>query len=422
MTAVASGPPASTVDRVAGALGWTPGQVWTVALGLALAVPAGILGLGPTLDGATVVPVAAAPAPVSAPAAASMPSPGPPVADAAAQPLPSILRGAAPATPDIAPTDGPPAPAPAPADPPAAPPVRGPDAGSVGSTAIPGPGEVSAIAAAADAVAVAVDRGGDAAASVVVVDDAGRIATTIDLVVDGVAHHGASGVGVVEGGVVVSTTSPAAVLRVDPVGGTVELLASLPDLPPCVPVAREGVCQPGVVDAAPAPAHLAVDGAGTVYVVDRAQACIFRITGDEPVPWLCDIAYVPSPAVDGSGLRGIVADGARLVVTARVGLEGTGAVDEVAVEDGAPGPVRRLAEVAAADEVDGVDVLDGERVIAALTGAGAVLVVPGDAGSSQRVDGFERPADVAVRVDGVVVAERTAGAAGSLRASPASAF
>src|SRR5207237_3807177 len=36
--------------RIAGALGWTPGQAWTVAVGLVVAVPAALFGLGPSLN------------------------------------------------------------------------------------------------------------------------------------------------------------------------------------------------------------------------------------------------------------------------------------------------------------------------------------------------------------------------------------
>src|SRR5687768_3241048 len=56
----AAGSPEPTVlAKVATALGWTQGQLWTVLLGLALAIPASVFGLGPTLDGAEVDPLAA---------------------------------------------------------------------------------------------------------------------------------------------------------------------------------------------------------------------------------------------------------------------------------------------------------------------------------------------------------------------------
>lgn len=417
MTAAAPAAPAappSATDRVAAALGWTPGQVWTVALGLALAVPAGIFGLGPALHSAPTTPAAlAAAAPTSAPPATGPSSAGADApSDTATAPLPSILGGRSPTDAssalDQAPTGLAPDSAPHAGAPP--PPV----AGTVGAVEIPGPGTVLAVAAAADAVAVAVDRGTDEAAAVVVVDEAGRIAATVELVVDGVAHHGARGVAVVEGGVVVTTAAPAAVLLVDPADEHARLVAVLPDLPPCVPIAREDHCQPGI-DAPPEPTHVTAAADGALYVVDRAQACVLRIEGDRTVPWLCDLAHVPSPAIEGSGLRGIAAADGRIVLTSRVALEAKDVVEEVVIDGDVPGARRRLVAVGATEQIDGVDVLADGSVVAALTGTGTVLVLPPDAPEGDRIGGFQHPADVAARADDIVVAERTDGAAGAIR-------
>src|SRR5687768_8180786 len=57
--------------RVADALGWTPGQAWTVAVGLVVALPAALLGLGPTLQ------TLRHPARLLAPPAAAAPAPAP---------------------------------------------------------------------------------------------------------------------------------------------------------------------------------------------------------------------------------------------------------------------------------------------------------------------------------------------------------
>ena len=410
MTALTPVGPMTTTDRIASTLGWTAGQVWTVALGLLLALPAGILGLGPTLSDVVAAPVpVAAPAPVGTEPTTPQTEPAGPAAPAPA-PLPSILGDGAPV-----PAGGPSGPVaavdgstPAGTDPltETVPPVE--------SITIPGPGEVTAIAAAADGIAVAVDRGTGAPGAVVVVDRSGAVAASVDLVVDGTAHHGARGVAVTDGGVVVSTVSPPAVLRVDPVAGDVIEVATIPDLPTCIPVAAEDGCQPGLVDAAAEPAHVAVDAAGVVHVADRAQACVFRVVGDDATPWLCDVAYTPSPAIEGSGLRGLDAGDGTIVLSARTTLDGRDVVEEIAVRDGTVGPRRRLLELEPTDEIGGVTVLDDGRVATVLSATGVlVLITPGETDSSRRVPGFQRPVDVASG-NGVTVAEGSADAAGAL--------
>lgn len=412
MTAAAPAARPSAVDRLAATLGWTPGQVWTVALGLLLAVPAGILGLGPALDGVTdAASAVAAPAPAAPAADTSPPEPDTtPPANEADLPLPALL------TPRPATAPGPSDPTPAaPAPPPPAPRAQL----GTGSTTVAGPGEVRAIAVAADSVAVAVDRGPGVASSLVVVDEGGDVAASVDLVVDGVTHHGAGGAAVTEDGVVVSTASPPAVLLVQPRSGTVEAVAPIPDLPTCIPVALEAACQPGV-DAAPEPAHVAVGDDGAIYVGDRAQACLFRIDGAVAEPWLCDIAYLPSPAVDGSGLRGVASARDRLVLTVRSTIDGHDLVEEIAVAGAEPGARRTLAQLDPAGRVDGADILGDGRVAVALTAQGAVLLLPPDGGGTRReLTGFERPVDVGSRGDALLVAQHSGeGAAGSVTSRP----
>lgn len=415
MTGTATAPP-SAAERVAAALGWTPGQVWTVALGLALAIPAGIFGLGPALDDlpSTTADVAA-PAPISAPTATTAPDAGAPTITApAAWSTRSTVEAATP------PTGGSSA-APVAVE-------RRPAAGSTPpptiarttrSVSVPGPGEARAVASGTDASFVAVDRGAEAPGAVVVVDGDGDVAAAIDLVVDGVTHRGAQGVAVDDRGVLVTTTFPAAVLRIDPVAETVEAVATIPDLPTCLPVARASDCQPGAVDTAPVPSHLAVDADGTAYVVDRAQGCVFRIDGDAAAPWLCDLGYAPSPTAEGRGLRGIASTGDAVLLTARLAVGDRDVVDEITVVDGHPGTRRRLADLDATEEVDGVAVLGDGRVAVALTSPGAVLVIsPDDPADERRLTGFQRPADVDAREGRLLVIEQAQGAAGTLRERP----
>ncbi|MDQ1726583.1 MAG: hypothetical protein QOK14_628, partial [Frankiaceae bacterium] len=306
---------------VAESLGWTPGQAWTVAVGFLVAVPAALFGLGPTLATlrdaapATTAPAAAAaaaPAPTQPPAILAS-APGP-----AGAPLPGRSSGggsggAINTTPSGNTSSGSVTTGP----------LATVDEGVLAT--IEGSGSVRSIAVAADAVAIAVDAGAGAPGRVVVLDGDGAIASDIPLVVNGVPYQQPGGVAVTEGGVLVTTTSPAAVLRVDPVAGTVTKVADLPDVPLCLPVVRSEGCQVAVPDSAPRPQHLATATSGEIFVADRGQACLLRIAPGKTVaePWLCDLSFAALPAATDGGLAGLAVVGDRVLFTVAAAVDGT---------------------------------------------------------------------------------------------------
>ena len=388
----------SLFRRIAGTLGWTPGQTWTVAVGLLVAVPAALFGLGPTLQ------TLRHPAQLlAAPPAAAAPAPAPAVlgnatAPAAVSPVPSagVTAGSSP-TGSAASTTAPDLPA--------------PSDGSV-FAALQGAGSVRSVAVAADAVVIAADMGADAPGRVVVLDSDGVVVSDVALVINGVPYEQPGGVAVIEDGALVTTTSPASVLRLDPVAGTVTKVADVPDVPLCLPVVQPTDCQAAVPDTPPRPAHLAVSDAGDVYVADRGQACIFRVAlgATAAEPWMCDLSFAASPAAGGDGgLAGIAATGDHILVTVASGFDGSDSIQDVRIADGAPADRRQLAAPSAGAGVAGVTVLGDGRVLAALTSANAVFVIaPDGSARTVNVDGLNGPVDVDVLRDSLLVAQQGA--------------
>ena len=394
----------TAVERIAGATGWTAGQVWTVALGVAVAVPASIFGLGPALDDAVgdAQPLAAPPA--AAHVATGAPSPAP-VAAAAPAILPA---GGATRSPGGGATGTPTGSGPGAAVPPASP---------VGPLAtIDGPGSVRALAVAADAVVVAVDAGPGASGRAVVVDLGGDVVADVALEADGVRFASPGGVAVSEHGTFVTTSSPPALLRVDVGGSSVTKVADLTDEPICLPLPA-APC--------PRPAHLAVADDGVVYVADRGQGCILRIGPGEDVAtaWLCELSFVASPAAaaaDAAGLTGLAVAGDRVVVSVAAAVDGTDRVSEVPIVEGAPGDVHQLATPATGSGTSGVAVLADGRIVATLTGRDALLVVAADGTSSEEVPlaPLAAPFDVDVIDGDLLVAHAADGAAGAVTRRP----
>jgi hypothetical protein len=372
-----------------------------------VAIPAALFGLGPTMQELR-HPRAA----FAAPPAATKP--------------PSILtEDAKPVVTSSPPVAG------APATPSAATPTT--TAAQIGAApidtgvlaTISAPGTVRAVAAAADAVVVAVDTGAGTAGRVVVLDADGVVARDQTLVVNGVPYQQPGGVAVTEDGVLVSTATPAAVLRIDPNAGTVTKVADLPDVALCLPVLRPTNCQAAVPDSPPRAEHLAVSDAGDIFVADRGQACILRIAPQETkaTAWLCDVSFAASPAASAGGLSGLAIADNRLVFTVAAGFDGSDSVQEVTIASGAPANRRQLAAPPTNAGTAGVVVLPDGRVVAALADAGALFVVTPDGSSrSVKVTGITGPIDIDVIGDTLFVAHRVDGAAGRISRRPLSAL
>lgn len=352
---------------LAARLGLAPGSLYTLLVGMVLALALTLTG--PTAAfterrvlradtglGSLASPAPAPPAPVVAPAPA-VPAPAVP-----AVPTTTIPAIAVPVPAAVVPTSA------------AAPPTTTIPAPSFGDRLASAEvaGRVTSAAVLADGVLVAVDRD-DADPLLVRLDDDGArtgsvVLTGRDLGADvdiaGVTLDGS-------GAVLALVAGPHEVVRVSADGSSVETLAAIPDLPPCaIPLPLPTPCEPGLTDGAPAPAGIAVVG-DRIVVADPGQGVLFAIGADGSVSIAAaDESYRASD--DGPGLGGVAARSSSVAVA----FVGRTVVDFELADD----------EVVITPVTD----LDRDSVAIATTPSGEAVLVHAD-GSVR----FERGAELA---------------------------
>lgn len=371
--------------------GWDEGDVWTVGIGLLLALTLAVSTIPAVLDARDAVPLATSP-PAQAPPQAAAPAAAPPAVALPEAPVTQPLLG--PLVP-LAPVG------PAPVEPPpAAAPVGAPPAGSPGPLPL-APGEVRAFAALpADgmpgAVTGAADGGviaatdapaeGGGAAQVLTWDASGVLTSTVavpeqpadrtrGITALATLHDGALGA-------VDAATSR--LLRYDRAAGSWSTLATVRDVPACLVLVTTG-CQPGVVDSAPLLRGLAVDGSGGAYVADAGQGIIWRATAGVPP----EIWYSSADLVGEDGVAGLAvgADGhLRAVVTRLADVQGTAAGALLRIDrdqDGSAGARTVVAAFRAGE--DPVDVALGGSGSAYVALRGVSAVVTLDSGGVEQL-------------------------------------
>lgn len=421
--------------RVAETLGWTVGQAWTVAIGLAVAVPAAIFGLGPALGDSPETALAQSPSLQPAqddntppaqntPADSAAPTQPPDTSDNQTAPTfeadpPTIGTTDAPAdssgSDSTAQPQGPTAPQ--------APTAPDPDPDTDDTFArIDQPGTVRAVAVADDHTAVAVDTGADQPGRVVLLDPAGEVVWDRTLETDDATYQQPAGIAVSQNTVVVTTTTPAAVVNLDLDAGEVAKRADVADLPVCLPVLRTRRCEPAPTDNAPRPQHLTATEQGDIYLADQGQACIHHLAKDhnETTDWLCDVELTPPPTAQDGGLVGLTATTDRLVLTLAPGVDGRETIQQVTInDDDEPGERSELAQAPEDAGITGVAILPDNRVVATLTSTNQLLIaqpdqqprtVPFDAGTG--------PLDLDLKDDALLVAHQLDNAAGGLSKRP----
>jgi hypothetical protein len=150
------------------------------------------------------------------------------------------------------------------------PPLAGPDVFQM-----PAPGAPRALTSDTRYVYSGTDNTGSAPSQLVVFPRTGEPARQVTVTGQGSQHTGGLTAAAVHGtDLLVTDRSRGALLRIDPRSGAQAVLATIPDLPPCV-VGIVGTCQPGVQDLPPSPEGLVVTSA-YAYVTDAAQGTIWR--------------------------------------------------------------------------------------------------------------------------------------------------
>lgn len=89
-----------------------------------------------------------------------------------------------------------------------------------------------------------------------------------------------------DGSVVVLDASTARVLRIEPDAGSQTVVATVPDVLPCVLPVTLVSCEPGMEDHAPLLTAAEFDGDGNLFVADAGQATVWKVTADGVLqPW-----------------------------------------------------------------------------------------------------------------------------------------
>jgi hypothetical protein len=425
--------------RLAGWLGCTEGQAYTILIALTLSLSMAALGLPPTLEPRVGGPLAAPGAgpegaPTSGPAAPEAP---PGDGDAAAGDdapldLPGstpVDGGAIPQTATGSPADGggptgggvdggggptaPPAPA-------APPPAEGLDelegadgAGAAGVFApVDGPGAPHGLAVSSDgAVHVATDnaagRGEAGPPTITRYDAEGRPEASLQLEdTDPRGVYGVLGLAI-DGDDRLVAVDPAGarVLEVDLDAGEVATYAEIPDLPPCMLVLDTGPCEPGGVDQEPLPRDAVFDADGTLFVSDAGQGTIWRIEPDgAPTVWHQAEDYALRRPPDG-GLGGLAVDrhGDLLAVVTTSfadGAFGRGILYRVAVSSrGAAGSRVEVVRTDPGDEPVGVVAGESGRIYLPLAAVDELVVLEEDGSEAERIGAAEVAEQTGIPLD-----------------------
>ena len=402
------------MTRLGTALGCTPGQAYTLAVGFALAVVLAVTGLPPTLREFT---NSAAPRPV--PPAAEPPSPPPagpdqtvPVVGPSDQGAPRFddMAGVFTPLPDAEPDydddfDEQPTPA------------------VTTFASVPGPGKPDGIVAAPDgSVFVAIDDDASAGASKILRFSAtGAPAGEIAIVGQPpVRTVGLTGLAMVSGKLLALDASTNRVIEVDPATGDQVVRSVIPDILPCMaalpalPVPPPVLpCEHGETDHAPFLRGVAVASDGRVYVADEGQRTMWALgTGNEPT-FLHSADYAVGPS-------GVAVDAAGVLFTATMpGEHGQGAVLRLRLNsEGAVVNRELVAGLDGKSQPVGLAVAD-ERLYVALSAADAFVVLDeegielarGPEGESTPFDG---PTGLALAGSRLLLTTRPASGPGSV--------
>lgn len=358
------------MTRLGVALGCTPGQAYTLAVGFALAVVLAITGLPPTLREFT---NSAAPRP--APPVAEPPSP-PPAGPDQTVPVIGPSNEGAPRFDDLAGVYTPP--------PDAEPeddddPDDEPTPAVTTFAAVPNPGKPEGIVAAPDgSVFVALNDDASAGASKIVRFSAtgARVGEIAIVGQPPVRTVGLTGLAMVSGKLLALDASSNRVIEVDPATGDQVVRSVIPDIVPCMaalpalPVPPPVLpCEHGETDHAPFLRGIAVASNGRVYVADEGQRTMWALgAGNEPTVLHSD-DYAVGPS-------GVAVDAAGVLFTATMpGEHGQGAVLRLRLNN--EGSVVNRELVAGLDSKSrpvGLAV-DGERLYVALSAADLFVVL-----------------------------------------------
>ena len=344
----------------------TEGQLWTLALGLVLAVILAVAGIPPVVhhDNESAAAAASPSRPASrtrSPLTPAAPVAGPsPVVGAgtSSYPLPTVASSPGEVTS-------------APASPAAF--------GTVTSLAQL---DVPAGGVATDGDKVYVGTDGTAASHVLVyANDGHRLR---DIAVDGQPDGHARGITALtidrDGAVIAADAGGARVLRIDPESGRQSTVATIVDLPSCVLAPGAPLCETGLQDHRPLLSGVAASGDGTILVADSAQGTVWRLRpGRDPEIWSQPVQQASG---DGPTALAIAPDGS-VICTVGTDLNPSNptaaSVYRIPVgTDGSAGDPVLLVKLARSDQPTGVAAGPDGRIFVAVHGTSSIIIFKGD--------------------------------------------
>ena len=177
------------------------------------------------------------------------------------------------------------------------------------------------------------------------------------------------------------------VLRVDMASGVQSVLTEIPDLPACLPFTGTA-CQQGVTDRRPSAVSAAYDGAGNLFFTDPAQDTIWRLTPGASAP---DAWYQSPDLSAGDGPFGLNLRAATVTFTVGasndVATLGAGAVYRVRVGgDGSPGDRSLVHAFGRGDRPGSLAVAKSGTIHVVLRGTGTIVTLASDGSERGRLD------------------------------------
>lgn len=382
--------------RLAGLLGCTEGQAYTLVIGIVLTVATVWAGVPPTLvDRAEGRFPLAAPAPV-APMVEPIAEPRLPLAPVPLRVSPTARDVAMPR----APTSVVASPAPL---------APGSMATRLGNARIAAsvgqPGAPEGVGVLADRrVTVATNNGGtrgaNAPSEVVRFSPEGVRERAVTI--EGQSPARTSGLGglVIDGArnVFVTDTAGARIVRVD-VSGRQDTYVELPDIGACAALISADACEQGAADDRPAPRGVAIDRDGALLVADPGQAVVWRIgLNGKPTLWQS------FPETDSPVAVAFEGSGTALVLVSRsldVSRAGRGVLHRFAMRpDGSPGTSTVVIETDVLSEPSGVAVGAMGEIVMALTRDNAIVLLTADGKLRDRLEAAEIESHTGVPLDG----------------------
>jgi sugar lactone lactonase YvrE len=365
------------MTAIARRLDATEGQVWSLAIGLVVAVVLALAGIPPVVHHAKEPLASSSPASRESGVTRTHRALVPATVDAS--PLPPVTASSGGVRPPS--VGGGPASASTPA-PQVAPAPFG-TVNAIASVDTP----LGGIAAAGRSVYVATD--GTDASQVFRYDGSGRRTGTFAIAGQPERHErGITALAASEdGSLLAADAASARILRLDAETGRQSTIATIIDLPSCVLAPGAPQCEPGLEDHAPLLTGVTAAADGTILVADSAQATVWRIApGGKPEVWSQSVQQASG---DGPTAIAITPDDG-VVVTVGTDLNPTNptaaAVYRIPVDgDGSAGEPVLLAKLARGDAPTGIAVTPAGRIFVALHATSTIVVLNGDGGEVTRL-------------------------------------